>query len=339
MNFSALFCSEECILTHDEENFNHQEFVEVETDFFEQPVMVSSCRLLVHMVDVCGGIEEFKKFVEEHSDKDYNVFDFDWSECDEPTRYKNMFLAMIDNSRTSEDGLSDRWEKCFSHLPDDNKFAQMFVDSMHSKFSDEMFEKFQRHVYTASINVSEPKGTIQLLTHAAMHLLVECCNPNVMVHSNLKSIIFTVLRPIKAGSPIYSSLKPFYHWEEDEPNKECRNPNTCLPCQNDWGRKAKGTTLDAVLIGNEFYQHNDSREISSLLEDLEINSKFINENYEGYDTDPAKRKLIATRMRQIEFILMNISNPFPQSSPQTMKWSEFWNENGIQKYYDLMNFE
>lgn len=276
---------------------------------------VSVIKFIAHMAnEVFGSVAELKKFVNDHRDKDYNVFDFDWSEADDATRYKYMLLVFMDAKDNSEHSNSAKMKDFVaeSYMKPDSKFMRMFDDEENCDVIDELWRRVQC-MWISLVAAHNPSYRTISMTHPGLKLLVNSCDPNVCYHSNRKEIVLTVIHPIKAGSEIRKSGQPFYRKRD----LKCMSshPQSCEPCQNGWTREL-GAKINSDNTSNtlKFFAQHDPKKLTSQLKYLKSCADFINKNFDGFHTDAMKRCLVATKMYELEGILFNIGNPFPYSN-------------------------
>lgn len=273
-------------------------------------------KFLTHIVDVFGSVDELRKFVDDHRDKNHTVFDFDWSVADDETRYKNMLLSMLIDSEPEpcNEGAED-----LIFLKTDNKFKKLFDDPKHIEFVNEMSTRLAVHKSFVQTPVNSSENVIAMYTHPALKLLTghETCDPNVVMHSNRRAIIFTVLHPIKTGGSIASSPQPFYRSIKSlNMSSQCRNQESCMPCKNNWTSQVDASDIHFDYEHNSFnfYMRNDPKKLSTQLKQIKMCAEFINKNFEGFYANATKRRLIATKQLELENILHHIGNPFPISN-------------------------
>lgn len=292
---------------------------------------VSTFKFIAHMIDVFGSPEKLKEFVKKHQDKDYTVFDYDWSLDSDEVHYKNMFLAMINESpeesltlipffRPNNDGFCRFWDTL-------NKFED-------KEFAGELWRKLFSQQYFVQEAGHNGRCQIAWFTHPALKLLKSCCDPNVVIHSNRQDVILTVLHPISSGSVIRVSSGPYYKENKHVP-KLCLNsdPNSCEPCNNKWVHQIDQDIITEAMDNmQDFFDQNDPKQLSTQLDNLQLCSDFINENFDGYYSDAEKRTTIATKIIELEKTLRYIGFPFPIMNVfLTMRGSD-----GIEKYNRLL---
>lgn len=270
------------------------------------PILVSCSRFITKMLDIFGSVAALRQFVDTHRDKDYTVFDFDWSKADDDTRYKNMLLAMV-KIAVQRDDIT--FFKDITFLKENGKFEHMINDPINGDFINGLCKKIlsQRRHCLSMVSDGIPCN-IAMFIHPALKLLQEQCDPNVFMHSNRQAVVLTVLHPIKAGSAISFSKLPFYL--ESSKARNCPNKSSCKPCKNNWMDQVKGVYDDAaghVLLKsvNHNYKH-----VSSHLTELKSSADFINKNFEGYYSDETKRRMIVAHMCEMMYTLEYIECPF-----------------------------
>lgn len=274
------------------------------------------------MVDVFGNTDEMKKFIDDHPQQTYNVFDFDWSNCDDSVRYKKMFLSMFEKATV------EAFLKFYNDWPREKMF------SIEDFFVMPKPKNSRENGFFMLVAVDSGTNFVEAQTHPALKMLVPCCNPNIVVHSSRDALIFSVTRPIKAGNIIRSAMTPFFR--KTEAKVRCY-PDTCIACQNGWAAQVGDVMNDARENASNYFRCNDSKKLESWLNYRKVCIKFINKNADDYETDAKKRKMIAAKMIELENILFNIGNPFPASNHLLMlnvsSSDEEWD-----RYYLLMKF-
>lgn len=268
-----------------------------------------------------------KKFVETHSAKRYNVFDFDWSIPNDPNYYKNMLLMIMSmdtefdiyitasqKQTNMDETIRQNWETwryICNLLKTSNRIKTVFMNQNPS--STKFLEKITYNIYIAcllkeSLTLNNNQGhELAMFTHPALYLMNHSCDPNIIVHlENRKNMIWTVNQPIQAGGEIFYPFISFYS-QMNEFKKYC------VPCKNGPVNSIDGDRVlaDAVVNTKKFFNCHDPAKLSDWLKYKDQCCDFINKNFTGYYERAKKRQLIATKKEELREILEDIGYPFP----------------------------
>lgn len=293
--------------------------------------LANDARMFLKMFDAFGNVKEMKKFAELHKDKDYTVFDFDWSNLDvnDPVYYKNLLLMVLSleydpltGGKSSEDEFRDRggiWKDFCKSLKSTNRMSKIFLNQScpeNIKFLD----KLMTHIHYATLhrNSLELYGCkmpdIAIFTHPALFVMNHSCDPNVIYHiEDGRRLVWTVSLAIRAGERVC-----FPHVNSNEDGLQCLTHNMCVPCVKKLDvsvdKKELQKTLE-VEVGALFSER-DPMKLSSWLKIKEECCECINMRMnEKYHQNYKQRRLIALRKKVLEMTLIDaIGDPFPPTS-------------------------
>lgn len=311
-----MFCSETCQFKHDHQKSNHEVYQKSEYAELFSAEIIHNVRFFLELYDALGGRAGLENFYDDHHDKQYTVFDFDWSNPADPAYLKNMLLASVTHELNHEGekeilhalkGFCE--DKVFIEIAPDNKLKKIIKDDNH-KLRWLLKLVFRRQTMKIG-NLLNNRNPVGSLFHPTTHLMRRTCgNPNIVTHTDRKSLVWIALRPIKSGEILFD-LHP--HFFREGGCAECGPKRSCDTCVNDIP-KINYTVPDFEnLIGRNFADFgklHDFRELTSWLEYLQHCIDFINSNFDI----SSMKKDVTAKQQEMASILGEIANPFPPSS-------------------------
>lgn len=317
-------------------------------DNVEDSLCVSMVKSIDNMLNILGGADELRKFIDDHRDKIYTVFDFDWSkDVDDVTHYKNMMLATLRdiNKETPEALLlGQKLEYLIPFLPSDNKLRKMFEDPKHREFLLELWPRVSPNCCIAQAFQDGEKTRTMTFSHPATKPVNHSCDPNIYINAISGALIFTICQPIKRGTEIRTSPIPCYNRTKEMPEVCFDNQKSfCVPCKNNWAKmiSINSTTYyfrNTVAFNNR-YPHHDPKQLSTKLCQLKGTADFINKNFDGYYSNAEKRHLIALKKDELKMILFSLGNPFPASEVFFLTWKPSEGIEGFNQLKKVMHFD
>lgn len=306
-----MFCSQECKLAHDHEKSIHADITLLESLYFSDHPLVGTVQWLLQFCEAFdGSVEAMQKFVDEHRDKVYTVFDFDWSgELSQSDLLKNTLLTMTTNPAKNPQTIDFfAWMKqtCQDYMQPSSKLYKLAVKekSKHAFLREIISGILKPRQQLSVAAMHDLKWIVGKFSHPAMNLLPLSCDPNVFVHSNRKALIWTVNWPIAAGEKLTgNSMQTF----GTNMCVKCSHGKDPVTCQNGWLQKNESATNKSEADMMKFFLQNDVKDVKCWLELLKICCNSINKNYRS----ATKRRSVLAQRCLIFSIIQAIENPFP----------------------------
>lgn len=333
--FSGLFCSEECMKKHIAEN--DEGFHQLEDDNVGDMVTFAAKLFMRAQAAFDGNIDEMRKFVDGNNNgfEKHTLFDFDWSNPDDPMYEKNMVLVLLgieanvydghlyllkQNLRQETKGSGKIGKYLMSMLKSPSKLLSILKTNYkkHGEFIEKVFEKFYySFIFRNEFSIMQVPMRLFWRTcfFPARSLLHHSCNPNIHNHmSNDGKLMWIVNQPIPAGGQIFGGFYPvFYNEARPEPN--CPSEKTCEPCKLGWQHEKKvSATLAYENVARFFYDRNAMKPPLNMMVDYFGQCcDDINKNYKGFNEKASVRKKIALKLIEARRCIDLIESPISQS--------------------------
>lgn len=290
--------------------------------------------MFMKLYEVFGNsMKEMKMFVEMHENKRYNVFDFNWSDPNDPMYYKNMLLVIFgfQSENRGTPGFESEMNEAlniFSNFVDcldkSNDFVKIMAETQNEKAfrktilwkimeAYECRNEFRIEVHTAT------NMTLGMFFHPSIMILNHSCDPNIIIHvTNDKKLVWIVNQPIPAGGQIFINYTPAYYFTGrfvPSFSNTCQAHFGCIPCQFGWPDRSTMKEIMRQCIDNMkqiFKTEEDARNYGKFANLLESCYDFINKNFTtNYYQNKSMMKMIAMKQLEIRTVLRCLEDPLP----------------------------
>lgn len=229
----AMYCSDECAKkAHPSHKFEESKMLDdLITNFF-YPVDFKMCDIALA---ICGGsYEELEKVYNESLRSPKTVFDFDFSDPNDPNYDKNqlqVILGMAGNKHESQKLHRKHLQKNYVNLSKCPPFMEKFVEHLQTVMLASA-TKIKRKTVTGSAEGFAFSLLTSLLNHS--------CDPNVqmVMEEGLGREIMIVTRPIAKGEQIFDCYSyPFAYQSKQDRIQDLRASGVdfvcdCRACKN-----------------------------------------------------------------------------------------------------------
>ncbi|KAG4077048.1 hypothetical protein HA402_016035 [Bradysia odoriphaga] len=289
----AMYCSTEC-MTKDKNKF-HQYECGINDNPEDQHIDFNPLKIFVHILDQFdGNVAEMKKFLDANR-KPKTVFDFDFSNKDDPMFEKNMILATLSMSHAMNCAEMGRFHCLTTHhrfIVKHPKLLSLWM-SPQKQYLDELLCKF--------LDVEDVKGLVSCFVEIDINLkedgydlidaktdtatkvdntyinrvasvidpylslLNQSCFPNVSVKFVNNKHVWIVIRPVKAGEQLFMFRGPGIKYVTPRVQRQQMMLEyfgfrcDCDGCVNNWPTQQKMKRL------------NDSERLALSFEKLQLN--------------------------------------------------------------------
>lgn len=336
IKLSVLFCSDSCKTAHTERDY-HTGLHEVETEDCFDSKLEFVAKVFLKMHEHFKGFPRMRRFLKLHEHKKYTLFDFDWSNPNDPAIIENLFLTIMgaenDKKLTlrtihkcTKGAVDDIFTWFCAKLSDENPLKIILFAHIvrHHDFIENVLVQILKASFSSyAMTILPDDGFLGTLFHPGTLLLNHSCDPNIISRPvDQNKMAWIVLRPIKAGSQIFMPYSdPYYSNESGKSSGyTCEFKKTCVPCRDGW-RKSIDTLSICMQSIERFSKHflpkmdnscNTKTVVKHLMSHVDTCANFINRNYGKYETDAETRRIIATKL--VEFIsavelIKNFDNP------------------------------
>lgn len=334
-SFAGLFCSTKCIDAHRREN--DKTFHQLEDADHDEDILFAANMFMKAQALFDGDIGEMRKFVESHGDKKHTLFDFDWSNSEDPMYRKNMLLVMLGTDVDKYDGfLNDVKGNLRFRTAGRDKIGEFLMSQIkttgnklksllklnyrsHGAFMEKILEKFFiAFMFRNEFSIMQQPMRMfwRTVFFPARSLLNHSCNPNIHNHmSGDGKLQWIVNQPIPAGGQIFGGFYPTFY-VDGRPEPYCKFKKTCEPCKLDW--QHKGSKPSSQLAYSSVAKYFNDRgafkpSLNMMMDCFKECCEFINENYEDFDKKPTVRKKIAMKLIESRRCIDLIESPVSQS--------------------------
>lgn len=184
-----MFCSEECQEMEASRHFN-RDFEGLNSSPIEK-----SLKMQRESIRVAGGVNQLFELLKDSEDK--TIFDFDFSNPDDPMYDKNQLIAL--------NGLCKNWKEVVEFKSDQQLLDISLMEESDSSQARKKMLKFainQLDIYYVNSSIMQ-KGREGIYLFKS--LLNHSCIPNVIPFNFGDKIALIVARPIKAGDQLFIS--------------------------------------------------------------------------------------------------------------------------------------
>ncbi len=231
-----MYCSVEC-MTKDKKKF-HQYECGINDNPVDQHIDFNPLKIFVHILDQFdGNVDEMKKFLDANR-KASCVFDFDFSDKDDPMFEKNMILATLSMSHAMNCAEIGKYHCLTTHhhfIMKHPKLRSLWM-SPHKKYLDKLLCKLLdvedvkglvSCVVDVDMNLKEDGyvfidtktdvafkvdnmhiNRVAFVTDPYLSLLNQSCFPNVTMKFVNNKHAWIVFRPVKAGEQLFMFRGP-----------------------------------------------------------------------------------------------------------------------------------
>lgn len=284
-----MFCSEECkekaALLHLNDAFNG-----VYSGEFNK-----SLKMQLDAYRIAGGVSELLELLKDSEDK--TIFDFDFSNPDDPSYEKNMLVAL--------NGLCKNYVE--NEIPEINPKTLLNIPPINEKKRTAQERKQLIKFITNQLALVLSNLTLFKQCHNGIYLLQSLlnhsCVPNVeCIRLDEKSVLI-VIRPIKRGDQIFEAYGAYaaYHSKEVRAltlQKKHSFQCDCEACFNDW--RLPFPTKDPRFIEPEF----QLLEPADAIKHFKQNCKYIDENAEKIPSEEIRTSM-ENNLAMLELIAGN----------------------------------
>lgn len=303
-----MFCSDKC-----QQNAMN-EFHQYECNIIDNPKMKLdfTLRLLIKCLNIFDNdVSEFQKFVE-GNEKPATVFDFDFSNPDDPMYLKNMILVMLSVQNNAayckilmlameneiqdfidcHDNLKQLWtndSNFLNEMLDKLSFPITFLTHMSAFFSKDInlptetsLGKLQKLLKPKSAREKMYEQNAGQGLYPAFCLLNGSCDPNIFVVSVSNKLVWIVSKPTPAGSQVFCRYtQPFYNCGSVSYRQKMLNQSygfrcCCSACRSNWPKLCELASVDPK------FKYNDDQAMSThekAKNNIKKNIDYIEKNY------------------------------------------------------------
>lgn len=274
-----------------------------------------------------------RRFLKLHEHKKYTVFDFDWSDPNDPAIIENLFLTIM-GAEHDEISTMGAILRCTSGIIDDiftwfcaklsKENPLKIILGAHYVRHHDFIENVLVQLLKASfcsygMTILPNDGLLGTLFHPGTLLLNHSCDPNIISRPvDQNKMAWIVLRPIKAGSQIFMHYsEPYYINESGKKSTyTCEFKSTCVPCRDGWMKSINVSSTYKQAI-DSFTKHflakmnncsNEKTVVKLLTCHVDTCANYINRNYGKYETDAAHRRVITVKMIELISAIELIKN-------------------------------
>lgn len=283
-------------------------------------------QIFMAVYDSFGSVDDMRIFVESLGDRKQSFLDLDWIGLDMNNQnYWKQMLIVIMSARPHNADKHSSYVTEFLTVSSclKNRFFKIY------RVQNAPNQEFVKKVlYQISIGTSPTLSLVgpnlnwisAIFTHPVMRELTFCCDGNLIayIQNRKEEMYWMVLHPISAGEKLTLSVRQTYF--QDEPSNKCSNVG-CIPCQEGWKDMIDSQKmLSGGMILRNFFKNasNDPKKVTSSLSLLRELFKFINRNFEGYNSDSKVRQRIASKKSVIYDILVNMIGSTYQAQNQLL---------------------
>lgn len=299
LSFPAMFCSGKCLLAS---------FIEVHHfECNDDPEVIPNMRLMLKYLSIFdGSVVELKKFLAENT-KPVTVFDFDFSDPNDPKRGKNLMLVELSmrNMSTVAESLSyEVADENKSLIHRHSKLKELLGQS--ETFHDELLRKLfvlsmiseglsvfaSKHINLMDEDLDETGNLslgnicsefVGIGTFPAFSLLPASCDCNITCVDVSNKLVWVANKPIPAGAQLFrKNSSQFYTAGRAARRSERIELHLaadcdCEACEHDW------PTLDGLHAVDPNFTDQPLRSLSKppqAKENVEKYFEYIQKNYQ-----------------------------------------------------------
>jgi hypothetical protein len=249
--------------------------LENESDIFQM-----NHRMVFEALGIFERIEALKDFLEENSEKEKTIFDFDFSNASESDCEKNFMLAT--NSSLQRNSLPKELED----LMERHCTLMMSITSneSHKLFLSKFMRQQMEILITNSFGLVENEKEIGSGIFPFASFFNHSCAPNVARITLDGQLIFIVLRPIEKNCQLFLCYRDDFLYtsrqdRQDEILKSYRFKCECEACVGDFGLLKDLPRCDENFKKTPLNQNSSLQHVIS---EYRGNCSYINENFNKF---------------------------------------------------------